>query len=240
MVSIMPIRISIGGHARAGGEADDLGRRSGEGEDLAERRRADDDHEDHAGDLHGIDQRGPDHLPADAAVDRHHHQRADHADGGRLGGRGNAEQHHAPYHQGDDQHRADRERRADALAPGIGRFGYRRGQRRIEPHAHDDIGRVERGQQQARDDARDQQVADRNLRQRSEQNPEHARRDDHRQTAAAEDRPERHLLAVAAPAHFRRQGGAEHRHARHRRAAHRAEQRAGGDRRPGQGCRARR
>ena len=120
------------------------------------------------------------------------------------------------HHQRHRQHVADdkpdlgaeRHRGHVVLRRGVG----------IEAQLGVDQHAVEAGEQQARQQPGDQQLADVDPRQTGEQDREARRRNDHRQAAGPEDRPDRHRGFVAAPGHFGNQQAAEHRGIRHARA----------------------
>jgi hypothetical protein len=93
----------------------------------------------------------------------------------------------------------------------------------------EDQERVERGEDQARQEARDQQLADVDAGERAEQHSERGGRDQHGEAADAEDRADRHDAVIAAPGHLGDHQRAEECCARHARAGERGEGGAAGD-----------
>ena len=82
---------------------------------------------------------------------------------------------------------------------------------RIEARAHDDIGDIDRAQDQARYDARDEQPCYGNAGEAAEQHGERRGRDQHVDATDPHDRPHRHARVVAAREHRRQHQAAEQR-----------------------------
>ena len=81
-----------------------------------------------------------------------------------------------------------------------------------------DHGGIEARKHESGQEAGNQQPPDIDLGDRGKEHAEGRGRNDHREAAGAEDRPHRHLLAVAAPRHLGDQQRAQHGGVRHRRA----------------------
>ncbi len=154
---------------------------------------------------HGLDQRAADQAPVQLAPPGGRGERAAGADARRLGDRGDAAIDRAqhPDHDHDRQDQALEQR--ELLRPGHRQVLGRRGrpELRVEPAADQDVADVDRAQQQARREAREEQIADRDVGGQAVEDQHHRGRDHGAERAAGADRADRELAVVAQAQHLR-------------------------------------
>src|SRR5882724_2470196 len=191
-------------HLESGRPAHKAARGAREGEDLAERGRAEDGEKGHHGHAQSAFHRTLERPPAQASIAGGEHQHCDAADAGGFGRRRPAGDHDADHDDDDEEHRHDLDRHELQFArEGHGFHRVARRRAWIEPSPDEDQHGVHDRQRETRDDARDEQRADVDLAERREQHGERRGRDDDRETAGAHDRAQRQVFAVAALHHLR-------------------------------------
>jgi hypothetical protein len=154
---------------------------------------------------------------------------------GRFRRRRNAGRHGADH---DDENRSKRQhvKNEELVTRPAGLFLDWRRRREIRPRqrADDDVADKRDAQHQARYDAADQELGNRNSRQAAEQDREGGGRNKHVDCADRHDRPGGKDGAVAARQHHRQHQRAQHGRGRNRRSRYRRENRAGDDRNHGE------
>ena len=155
------------------------------------------------------------HVPAQIAHGARDQDGAGGADGTSLGRRCDPPVDRSDHQHGQHQHRHDAAQSAEFDRPRRALLQRRR-KLRAQYHFQDHGGGEQDRHHDARQDAGDEQVADRCLGEDAIDDHRHARRDEDAERAARGGRPERERLVVAALDHFR------HRHRTDGRGGHRA------------------
>ena len=159
---------------------------------------------------------------AERRADDRGEQRAERAD---LGRRRDAGVEHDQHQQDQQQARPD----PDQAGAALGRRRAERGRRVVgaDPDPAVDHGGQQDADDDARDHAGDQQLADRGLRRDAVDHHRDAGRNENVERGADADRAGRQLLGIAVPAHLRHRDLGHHRRRRGARPRHRAENSAG-------------
>ncbi len=193
-----------------------------------EERGAGEDQGDHAVEARAAHQRVAEGGPVHRALGRRDHERAEHADRGRLGRGGDAGVDRAEH--GDDQqhHRNQALRFAQLLGERHGRVG-RRDEMRVPDRPAGDVEREDAGQDDAGDDAGDEQLRDRDVGGDAVDDHDDRGWNQQAERAGAGERAERHHVGIAALGELGQAHLADRRAGRRARARDRGEDRAADD-----------
>ena len=199
---------------------------AGEADGEVQDERGDDDQQDHAAGARSLQEAGLQHLAGELAHAPDEEQRDEDAERGRLGGRGDAEVEAAHHDAEDDDRRDEVHERAHPVAQRQGRLAHAASR---EDRAAVDVRHEAQRQQDSRDDAGDEQLADRIVGERPVHDHVDRRRDQDAQRAAGGERAQRTAHRVAARVQRRQCDRADRRRGGNRRAGRGGEQRARAD-----------